>query len=115
MHFETMLDVAGLVVLDRWSRQQPRRAHHRTKERVAGLVVLDRWSRHDRVECRKAEIKMSLALLYWIDGLDSGNKSGGLLAVFVAGLVVLDRWSRLDTWQGTPDVKKVCRWPCCIG
>ena len=39
--------------------------------------------------------EMSLALLYWIDGLDfEGGGFASHRGHHVAGLVVLDRWSR---------------------
>ena len=38
--------------------------------------------------------KMSLALLYWIDGLDLTTTTEKVGKIDVAGLVVLDRWSR---------------------
>ena len=63
---------------------------------VAGLVVLDRWSRQYKNLYWWEGHELSLALLYWIDGLDivQMHKAYEIQERYVAGLVVLDRWSR---------------------
>ena len=61
-----------------------------TSDNVAGLVVLDRWSRLYHPFIRRFTKVLSLALLYWIDGLDWSFKA-----------------MKLATFS--------CRWPCCIG
>ena len=81
--------VAGLVVLDRWSRLKKNIFVNRFDFDVAGLVVLDRWSR--LIDGLLSGLtSMSLALLYWIDGLDLG-------------------------FGDYPHPSNPCRWPCCIG
>ena len=77
---------------------------------VAGLVVLDRWSRQKSNRELRRNRNMSLALLYWIDGLDCDTRYEREKPMYVAGLVVLDRWSRPILVNVGKDEPANCRW-----